>query len=47
MFAPIAILVRRLIRQPQFNQLRTKTIALQSQAITHICNRLRIERTTR
>ncbi len=47
MFAPIAILVRRLMRQPQFNQLRTKTIALHSQVITHVCNRLRIERTTR
>lgn len=47
MFAPIVILARIALGQSKFVQLRGKAIALHSKAITNICNRLGIERTTR
>ena len=47
MFAPLVILVRNSLGKTKFNQLRGKAIALHSKAITNVCNRIGIERTTR
>ena len=47
MFAPIVILVRNYLGKAKFNQLRGRAIALHSQVITAVCNRIGIERTTR
>ena len=47
MFAPIVILLRRQLGDPKFVKLRGKAIALHSQAITAICNRLGIDRNQR
>ena len=42
MFAPVVVLLRRLMGKPQFNQLRGQAIALHSKAITRFCNRVGI-----
>ena len=47
MFAPIIVLVRTHVDQRQFNQLRGKLIALHAEIITHFCNYLNIDRSTR
>lgn len=47
MFAPIVVLVRQWLGDPEFVRLRGKAIALHSQAITAFCNRIGIERTRR
>ncbi|MBD2365311.1 electron transporter, partial [Anabaena minutissima FACHB-250] len=39
MFAPIMILIRKLIGQSEFNHLRSKLIVLHIQAITQVCDR--------
>ncbi|MBE9170611.1 electron transporter [Pleurocapsales cyanobacterium LEGE 06147] len=43
MFAPIVVLLRRLLGKAKFNQLRGKAIAIHAQAITNFCDRLGIE----
>lgn len=47
MFAPIVILVRQALGDAKFIKLRGKAIALHSQVITDVCNRLGIDRTQR
>jgi hypothetical protein len=47
MFAPIVMLVRRLLGDAEFKKIRGKAIALHSQAITNVCNRMGVERTRR
>ncbi|OUL31803.1 electron transporter [Nostoc sp. RF31YmG] len=47
MFAPIIVLVRTHLGQPKFNQLRGKLIAQHAQIITHFCNCLNIDHSTR
>jgi len=47
MFAPVVILVRNRLGKAKFNKIRGKAIALHSQVITAVCNRVGIERTTR
>ena len=47
MFAPLVVLVRRLLGKAKFNQLRGKAIATHSKVITKFCNQVGIERTIR
>lgn len=47
MFAPLVVLVRKYMGDPDFVKLRGKAIALHSQAITNFCNQVGIDRTTR
>ncbi len=47
MFAPIVVLLRRLVGKAKFNQLRGKAIAIHAQVITNFCDRLGIERKER
>ncbi|MDJ0902289.1 MAG: electron transporter [Xenococcus sp. MO_188.B8] len=47
MFAPLVVLVRNSLGKAKFNQLRGKAIALHSQVITKVCNRVGIESKTR
>lgn len=47
MFAPMVVLVRKWMGDPEFVRLRGKAIALHSQAITQVCNRLGVDRTRR
>lgn len=47
MFAPIVLLVRKWMGDTDFVKLRGKAIALHSQVITNVCNRLGIDRTQR
>jgi hypothetical protein len=47
MFAPLVVVVRRWMGDPDFVRLRGKAIALHSQTITNFCNRVGIERTQR
>jgi hypothetical protein len=47
MFAPLIVVVRRWMGDPDFVRLRGKAIALHSQAITNFCNRVGIDRTQR
>jgi hypothetical protein len=47
MFAPIVLLVRQWMGDTGFVKLRGKAIALHSQVITNVCNRLGIDRTYR
>lgn len=47
MFAPIVVLIRKWMGDPEFVRLRGKAIALHSQAITNVCNRIGIDRTKR
>lgn len=47
MFAPIVVLVRKWMGDPEFVRLRGKAIALHSQAITNFCNQVGIDRTRR
>jgi hypothetical protein len=47
MFAPLVVLVRKWMGDPEFVRLRGKAIALHSQVITRLCNRVGIERTQR
>ncbi|MDJ0902290.1 MAG: electron transporter [Xenococcus sp. MO_188.B8] len=47
MFAPLVVLVRNSLGKTKFNQLRGKAIALHSQVITKVCNRVGIESKTR
>jgi hypothetical protein len=47
MFAPIVVLVRKVMGDPEFVRLRGKAIALHSQAITNVCNRFGVDRTKR
>lgn len=42
MFAPLVILIRKWIGDPDFVKLRGKAIALHSQVITHFCKQLGI-----
>jgi hypothetical protein len=47
MFAPIVVLIRRQLGDPQFVRLRGKAIALHAQVITHFCEKFGIDRTQR
>ncbi|MCU0526455.1 MAG: electron transporter [Elainella sp. Prado103] len=47
MFAPIVVLVRQRMGDPEFIRLRGKMIALHAQAITAFCERFGIDRTQR
>lgn len=47
MFAPIIVLVRRWMGEPEFIRLRGKAIALHAQVITRFCERFSIDRTQR
>lgn len=47
MFAPIVVLVRKALGDAKFMKIRGKAIALHSQVITDVCNRLGIDRTQR
>jgi hypothetical protein len=47
MFAPIVMIVRRLVGDPKFVKLRGQAIALHSKAITQFCNQVGIDRTQR
>ena len=47
MFAPFVSLSRRFLGNARFTKLRGKAIALHSQVITHFCNAVGIDRTTR
>lgn len=42
MFAPIVLVVRKIMGTPKFNKLRGQAIALHSKTITNFCNRLGI-----
>jgi hypothetical protein len=47
MFAPIVVLVRKWMGDPEFIRVRGKAIALHSQVITKFCNQFGIDRTRR
>ncbi|HEY9818964.1 MAG: electron transporter [Leptolyngbya sp. DLM2.Bin15] len=47
MFAPVVVLVRRVMGDPKFIKVRGQAIALHSQAITRFCNKFGIDRTRR
>lgn len=47
MFAPLVVLIQRLMGNASFIRLRGKAIALHSQVITKFCNRMGIDRTRR
>lgn len=47
MFAPIIVVVRKWMGDPEFVRLRGKAIALHSQVITNFCNQVGIDRTRR
>jgi hypothetical protein len=47
MFAPLVVLIRKLMGDPNFVRLRGKAIALHSQVITNFCNRMGVDRTRR
>lgn len=47
MFAPIVVLVRKWMGDPEFVRIRGKAIALHSQVITNFCNQVGIDRTRR
>lgn len=47
MFAPIVLLVRRVLGDERFIRLRGQAIARHSQVITNVCNRFGIDRTQR
>jgi hypothetical protein len=47
MFAPIVLVVRRIMGNARFIRLRGQAIALHSQVITNFCNRIGIDRTQR
>lgn len=47
MFAPMVVLVRKWMGDPEFVRLRGKAIALHSQTITQVCNRLGVDRARR
>ncbi len=47
MFAPIVVVVRKWMGDPEFVRLRGKAIALHSQVITNVCNQLGVDRTRR
>ncbi len=47
MFAPIVVALKNTMGKAKFMKLRGKAIALHSQVITNVCNRLGIERTQR
>jgi hypothetical protein len=47
MFAPIVLLIRKWMGDADFVKLRGEAIALHSQVITNVCNRLGIDRTQR
>lgn len=47
MFAPLVVLVRRWMGDPDFLKLRGKAIAKHSQIITNFCNQVGVDRTRR
>lgn len=47
MFAPLVVLVQKLMGNSEFLQLRGKAIAWHSRTITNFCNRVGIDRTRR
>jgi hypothetical protein len=47
MFAPLVFLVRNVLGESEFKQVRGKAIALHSKVITQFCNQIRMERTKR
>jgi hypothetical protein len=47
MFAPIIVLIRKIVGDPKFLKWRGKGISLHSQVITNVCNRFGIDRTQR
>ncbi len=47
MFAPIVVLVRRLMGDAKFVRLRGQAIALHAQVITRFCDRFGIDRNQR
>jgi hypothetical protein len=47
MFAPIVVLVRKGMGEPEFIRLRGKAIALHAQIITNFCERFNIDRVQR
>lgn len=42
MFAPIVLVIRKIMGTPKFNKLRGQAIALHSKTITNFCNRFGI-----
>ncbi len=47
MFAPIVVILRKQMGDPEFVRLRGKAIALHAQVITSFCDRFGIDRTKR
>lgn len=47
MFAPIVLLLRKVVGDPKFLKLRGQAIALHAQVITRFCDRFGIDRTQR
>ncbi|MEL7314413.1 MAG: electron transporter [Cyanobacteria bacterium J06559_3] len=47
MFAPLVLVVRNVMGDPDFLKLRGQAIALHSKAITNVCDRLGIDRSQR
>jgi len=47
MFAPLVLLARKVMGDPDFLKLRGQAIALHSKAITNFCNRFNIDRSRR
>ena len=47
MFAPLVLVVRNAMGDPDFLKLRGQAIALHSKVITNVCNRFGIDRSQR
>ena len=47
MFAPLVLVVRNVMGDPDFLKLRGQAIALHSKVITNVCNRVGIDRSRR
>ncbi len=47
MFAPIVVLLRRLMGDAKFVKLRGQAIALHAQAITNVCEKFGVDRSKR
>lgn len=47
MFAPLVVLVRKWMGDPEFIRFRGKAIALHTQVITKFCNQFGVDRTRR
>ncbi|NER81274.1 MAG: electron transporter [Leptolyngbya sp. SIO1D8] len=47
MFAPVVLIIRKVMGDPDFLKLRGQAIALHSKVITNVCNRFDIDRSRR